>query len=45
MKIETVEFVPDFDLEVKSDCKYLKVTASAYFASHRLSNLLRAIRW
>uniref|UniRef100_A0A183CLY1 CBS domain-containing protein n=1 Tax=Globodera pallida TaxID=36090 RepID=A0A183CLY1_GLOPA len=41
---ESVEFTPDFDLQVKSDCRYIKITSSAYAAASRLSNLLRAIR-
>uniref|UniRef100_A0A914GZ02 CNNM transmembrane domain-containing protein n=1 Tax=Globodera rostochiensis TaxID=31243 RepID=A0A914GZ02_GLORO len=41
---ESIEFTPDFDLQVKSDCRYIKITSSAYATASRLSNLLRAIR-
>ncbi|KAL7070111.1 hypothetical protein ACQ4LE_010349, partial [Meloidogyne hapla] len=40
----SIEFIPDYDLEVKSDCKYLKITFSTYLAFIRLSGLLQTIK-
>ncbi|CAK5078314.1 unnamed protein product [Meloidogyne enterolobii] len=40
----SIEFIPDYDLEIKSDCKYLKITFSTYLAFIRLSGLLKTIK-
>jgi hypothetical protein len=40
-----ITFTPDFDLAVDSNCKYMQITAEAYFNAHRLSNLMRVIRY
>ncbi|KAL3092389.1 hypothetical protein niasHS_007598 [Heterodera schachtii] len=42
--IEGIEFIPDFDLLVRKDCRFIEVTPSSYATASRLSTLLRAIR-
>jgi hypothetical protein len=39
--VQTLQFVPDFTLSVATNCKYLQITAGAYLAAIRVSNIVR----
>jgi len=41
--VQAVQFTPDFTLSVTTNCKYLQITAGAYLAAIRASNIVRDI--
>ncbi|KAI6196488.1 hypothetical protein M3Y94_01115500 [Aphelenchoides besseyi] len=41
--VQAVAFVPDFTLFVTTNCKYLQITAGAYLAAIRASNIVREV--
>lgn len=37
--LNSIEFIPDFDLVVNSQCKYLQVTVSAYLNAYKVTGI------